>query len=160
MDRFLPLQARAKHSSTERERELQREKERLVVRFEMDDEVVQRVFQEGGRDYFQQQPSTSSSSSSSILQSLPLHVVFRRFLSRVFISFVYSLEIDACACVSVLGEAPPAIVAVAFWGRNGRRRCFFARRLWLGISVRISALRPVFIVCSVKLVLMLLDWWD
>ncbi|XP_035540146.1 uncharacterized protein LOC109002534 isoform X1 [Juglans regia] len=43
----------------------------------MDDEVVQRVFQEGGRDYFQQQPSTSaSSSSSSILQSLPLHVSF------------------------------------------------------------------------------------
>lgn len=42
----------------------------------MDDEVVQRVFQDGGRDYFQQQPSTSaSSSSSSILQSLPLHVV-------------------------------------------------------------------------------------
>uniref|UniRef100_A0A6N2KWQ2 AAA+ ATPase domain-containing protein n=2 Tax=Salix viminalis TaxID=40686 RepID=A0A6N2KWQ2_SALVM len=43
----------------------------------MEDEVVQRVFQEGGRDYFQQQPSTSSpSSSSSILQSLPLHVSF------------------------------------------------------------------------------------
>ncbi|WCJ33551.1 P-loop containing nucleoside triphosphate hydrolases superfamily protein [Euphorbia peplus] len=42
----------------------------------MDNEVVQRVFQEGGRDYFQQQPSTSSSSSSSILQSLPLHVSF------------------------------------------------------------------------------------
>ncbi|XP_019099560.1 PREDICTED: uncharacterized protein LOC104783421 [Camelina sativa] len=43
----------------------------------MDDEVVQRVFQEGGRDFFQQQPSTSSSSSSSsILQSLPLHVAF------------------------------------------------------------------------------------
>ncbi|XP_017970809.1 PREDICTED: uncharacterized protein LOC18609780 isoform X2 [Theobroma cacao] len=41
----------------------------------MDDEVVQRVFQEGGRDYFQQQPSTSTS-SSSILQSLPLHVSF------------------------------------------------------------------------------------
>ncbi|KAH1088000.1 hypothetical protein AAZX31_07G201800 [Glycine max] len=41
----------------------------------MDDEVVQRVFHEGGRDYFQQQPSTSSS-SSSILQSLPLHVSF------------------------------------------------------------------------------------
>lgn len=40
----------------------------------MDDEVVQRAFQEGGRDYYQQQPSTSSS-SSSILQSLPLHVV-------------------------------------------------------------------------------------
>nr|GMD68194.1 uncharacterized protein LOC109163351 isoform X3 [Ipomoea batatas] len=41
----------------------------------MDDEVVQRVFQEGGRDFYQQQPSTSSS-SSSILQSLPLHVSF------------------------------------------------------------------------------------
>ncbi|KDP38059.1 hypothetical protein JCGZ_04702 [Jatropha curcas] len=41
----------------------------------MDDDVVQRVFQEGGRDYFQQPPSTSSS-SSSILQSLPLHVSF------------------------------------------------------------------------------------
>ncbi|PIN16266.1 Uridine kinase [Handroanthus impetiginosus] len=42
----------------------------------MDDLVVQRVFQEGGRDFYQQQPSTSSSSSSSILQSLPLHVSF------------------------------------------------------------------------------------
>ncbi|GAB4828769.1 hypothetical protein Ancab_018429 [Ancistrocladus abbreviatus] len=39
----------------------------------MDDEVVQRVFEGGGRDYLQQ-PSTSS--SSSILQSLPLHVTF------------------------------------------------------------------------------------
>ncbi|KAK4400036.1 Inorganic pyrophosphatase TTM2 [Sesamum angolense] len=38
----------------------------------MDDQVVQRVFQEGGRDFYQQQPSTSSS-SSSILQALPLH---------------------------------------------------------------------------------------
>nr|XP_027098427.1 uncharacterized protein LOC113717812 isoform X1 [Coffea arabica] len=41
----------------------------------MDDEVMLRVFQEGGRDYYQQAPSTSSS-SSSILQSLPLHVSF------------------------------------------------------------------------------------
>ncbi|GFP83514.1 uridine-cytidine kinase c [Phtheirospermum japonicum] len=41
----------------------------------MDDQVVQRVLQEGGRDLYQQQPSTSSS-SSSILQSLPLHVSF------------------------------------------------------------------------------------
>ncbi|KAK4789370.1 hypothetical protein SAY86_020689 [Trapa natans] len=40
----------------------------------MNDGVVQRVFEEGGRDYFQQQPSTSG--SSSILQSLPLHVSF------------------------------------------------------------------------------------
>ncbi|KAL7240239.1 hypothetical protein ACSBR2_005994 [Camellia fascicularis] len=42
----------------------------------MDDNVVQRVFQEGGRDFYQQ-PSTSSS-SSSIIQSLPLHVSFDR----------------------------------------------------------------------------------
>ncbi|KAG6399023.1 hypothetical protein SASPL_140496 [Salvia splendens] len=40
----------------------------------MDDQVVRRVFQEGGRDFYPQQPSTSS--SSSILQSLPLHVSF------------------------------------------------------------------------------------
>ncbi|KAG6759536.1 hypothetical protein POTOM_036018 [Populus tomentosa] len=53
------------------------ESERGLVRLlTMDHEVVQRVFQEGGRDYFQQQPSTSSSSSSSILQALPLHVSF------------------------------------------------------------------------------------
>ncbi|GMH15170.1 hypothetical protein Nepgr_017011 [Nepenthes gracilis] len=38
----------------------------------MDDQVVQRMFEGGGREYFQQ-PSTSS---SSILQSLPLHVDF------------------------------------------------------------------------------------
>ncbi|XP_051148741.1 uncharacterized protein LOC127263652 isoform X2 [Andrographis paniculata] len=43
----------------------------------MDDQVVQRVFQEGGRDFYQQEPSTSSS-YSSILQSLPLHVSFDR----------------------------------------------------------------------------------
>ncbi|THG18525.1 hypothetical protein TEA_015223 [Camellia sinensis var. sinensis] len=36
----------------------------------MDDNVVQRVFQEGGRDFYQQ----PSSSSSSIIQSLPLYV--------------------------------------------------------------------------------------
>ncbi|KAL6969945.1 uridine,cytidine kinase, partial [Sarracenia purpurea var. burkii] len=42
----------------------------------MDDDVVQRVFQEGGRDYYQQPSTSSSSSSSSILQSLPLHVSF------------------------------------------------------------------------------------
>ncbi|CAL1404721.1 unnamed protein product [Linum trigynum] len=43
----------------------------------MDDEVVQRVLQEGGREFLRQSPSTSSSSSSSsILQSLPLHVSF------------------------------------------------------------------------------------
>ncbi|KAL7175444.1 hypothetical protein ACSBR2_029108 [Camellia fascicularis] len=39
----------------------------------MDDNVVQWVFQEGGRDFYQQ-PS-SSSSSSSIIQPLRLHVI-------------------------------------------------------------------------------------
>ncbi|OVA01753.1 Uridine kinase [Macleaya cordata] len=42
----------------------------------MDDEVVQRVFEGGGRDYHQQPSTSTSSSSSSILQSLPLHVSF------------------------------------------------------------------------------------
>lgn len=52
----------------------------------MDDQVVQRVLQEGGRDFYQQQPSTSASSSSSpsILQSLPLHVVCFLFLGFVY----------------------------------------------------------------------------
>ncbi|KAI3915009.1 hypothetical protein MKW98_020556 [Papaver atlanticum] len=46
----------------------------------MDNEVVQRVFEGGGRDYHhhhqQQHQQQSSTSSSSILQSLPLHVTF------------------------------------------------------------------------------------
>ncbi|KAI3977019.1 hypothetical protein MKX01_008877 [Papaver californicum] len=41
----------------------------------MDNEVVQRVFEGGGRDYHHhQQQQQQSSTSSSILQSLPLHV--------------------------------------------------------------------------------------
>ena len=59
---------------TKREKRRRRVSVWVWIHLKMDDEVVQRVFQEGGRDYFQQQPSTSSS-SSSILQSLPLHVV-------------------------------------------------------------------------------------
>lgn len=56
----------------------------------MDDEVMQRVFQEGGRDYYQQPPSTSSSSSSSILQSLPLHVVcFLQFICSFVFFFLF-----------------------------------------------------------------------
>lgn len=57
----------------------------------MDDDVVQRVFQEGGRDYYQQQPSTSSS-SPSILQSLPLHVVYFFLPFPLFISMLISLD--------------------------------------------------------------------
>lgn len=55
----------------------------------MDDDVVQRVLQEGGRDFFQQPPSTSS-----ILQSLPLHAVLIlcsfHFLILLFFS-IFSL---------------------------------------------------------------------
>ena len=60
----------------------------------MDDEVVQRVFQEGGRDYFQQQPSTSSSSASSILQSLPLHVVRTVSFLQLFSYLQVNFEIQ------------------------------------------------------------------
>ena len=63
----------------------------------MDDEVVQRVFQEGGRDYFQQQPSTSSSSSSSILQSLPLHVVrYAPNFVLIFFAFAFVFLVQLC----------------------------------------------------------------
>nr|KYP40872.1 Uridine-cytidine kinase C [Cajanus cajan] len=63
----------------------------------MDDEVVQRVFHEGGRDYFQQQPSTSSS-SSSILQSLPLHVSTSSSIFLIIIAFSFLAHIIASAC--------------------------------------------------------------
>lgn len=54
----------------------------------MDDHLVQRLFQEGGRNFYQQQPSTSS--SSSILQSLPLHVVcfYSTSISDLFIFII------------------------------------------------------------------------
>ena len=55
----------------------------------MDDEVVQRVFQEGGRDYIQKPATCSSSSSSSILQSLPLHVVYFVFLSILIFWLIF-----------------------------------------------------------------------
>lgn len=58
----------------------------------MDDEVVQRVFQERGRDYIQQPSTSTSSSSSSILQSLPLHVVSPPFIF-FFFCLIYLLEI-------------------------------------------------------------------
>ncbi|XP_052206159.1 uncharacterized protein LOC127810630 isoform X2 [Diospyros lotus] len=71
----------------------------------MDHDVVQRVFQEGGRDFYQQ-PSTSSS-SSSILQSLPLHVSF---------DHGYYLLVKS---VQELREKKEGIVTVGIGGPSG-----------------------------------------
>ncbi|XP_043701100.1 uncharacterized protein LOC122651681 isoform X2 [Telopea speciosissima] len=75
----------------------------------MDNEVVQRAFQEGGRDYFQvqQPPASTSSSSSSILQSLPLHVSF---------DHGYYLLVKA---VQELREKKEGLVAVGIGGPSG-----------------------------------------
>ncbi|KAL6186929.1 hypothetical protein ACLB2K_043047 [Fragaria x ananassa] len=82
----------------------------------MDDEVVQRVFQEGGRDYFQQQPSTSSS-SSSILQSLPLHVSF----DRGYYLLVKSIQ--------ELREKKEGLVTVGIGGPSGSGKTSLAEKM-------------------------------
>ncbi|XP_062111107.1 uncharacterized protein LOC133822694 isoform X7 [Humulus lupulus] len=82
----------------------------------MDDEVVQRVFQEGGRDYFQQQPSTSSS-SSSILQSLPLHVSF----DRGYYLLVKSIQ--------ELREKKEGLVTVGIGGPSGSGKTSLAEKV-------------------------------
>ncbi|CAG7895010.1 unnamed protein product [Brassica rapa] len=83
----------------------------------MDDEVVQRVFQEGGRDFFQQQPSTSSSSSSSILQSLPLHVAF---------DHGYYLLVKS---IQELREKKDGIVTVGIGGPSGSGKTSLAEKV-------------------------------
>ncbi|KAG5240479.1 hypothetical protein OIU78_007027 [Salix suchowensis] len=85
----------------------------------MEDEVVQRVFQEGGRDYFQQQPSTSSpsSSSSSILQSLPLHVSF----DHGYYLLVKSLQ--------ELREKKEGLVTVGIGGPSGSGKTSLAEKV-------------------------------
>ncbi|XP_056164142.1 uncharacterized protein LOC115672562 isoform X3 [Syzygium oleosum] len=84
----------------------------------MDDEVVQRVFQEGGRDYFQQQPSTSSSSSSSsILQSLPLHVSF---------DHGYYLLVKS---IQELREKKEGLVTVGIGGPSGSGKSSLAEKV-------------------------------
>ncbi|KAK8655646.1 hypothetical protein V6N13_108219 [Hibiscus sabdariffa] len=84
----------------------------------MDDEVVQRVFQEGGRDYFQQQPSTStSSSSSSILQSLPLHVSF---------DHGYYLLVKS---IQELREKKEGLVTVGIGGPSGSGKTSLAEKV-------------------------------
>ncbi|KAJ4709753.1 Uridine-cytidine kinase C [Melia azedarach] len=82
----------------------------------MDDGVVQRVFEEGGRDYFQQQPSTSSS-SSSILQSLPLHVSF---------DHGYYLLIKS---IQELREKKRGIVTVGVGGPSGSGKTSLAEKV-------------------------------
>ncbi|KAG6757669.1 hypothetical protein POTOM_037990 [Populus tomentosa] len=84
----------------------------------MDHEVVQRVFQEGGRDYFQQQPSTSSSSSSSsILQSLPLHVSF---------DHGYYLLVKS---IQELREKKEGLVTVGIGGPSGSGKTSLAEKV-------------------------------
>ncbi|XWS69332.1 hypothetical protein CRYUN_Cryun04dG0170100 [Craigia yunnanensis] len=81
----------------------------------MDDEVVQRVFQEGGRDYFQQQPSTST--SSSILQSLPLHVSF---------DHGYYLLVKS---IQELREKKESLVTVGIGGPSGSGKTSLAEKV-------------------------------
>ncbi|KAF2316779.1 hypothetical protein GH714_042120 [Hevea brasiliensis] len=78
----------------------------------MDDEVVQRVLQEGGRDFFQQPPSTSS-----ILQSLPLHASF----DRGFYLLVKSIQ--------ELRERKEGLVTVGIGGPSGSGKTSLAEKV-------------------------------
>ncbi|MCL7031676.1 hypothetical protein MKW94_026064 [Papaver nudicaule] len=87
----------------------------------MDNEVVQRVFEGGGRDYHhhqqhqhQQQPSTSS---SSILQSLPLHVTF---------DHGYYLLVKS---IQELREKKDGIVIVGIGGPSGSGKTSLAEKV-------------------------------
>lgn len=82
----------------------------------MDDGVVQRVFEEGGRDYFQQQPSTSSS-SPSILQSLPVHASF---------DHGYYLLVKS---IQELREKKGGIVTVGIGGPSGSGKTSLAEKV-------------------------------
>lgn len=82
----------------------------------MDDEVVQRAFQEGGRDFFQQPPSTSSS-SPSILQSLPLHVSF---------DHGYYLLVKS---IQELREKKDGIVIIGIGGPSGSGKTSLAEKV-------------------------------
>ncbi|KVH97657.1 CYTH-like domain-containing protein [Cynara cardunculus var. scolymus] len=82
----------------------------------MDDDVVHRVLQEGGRDYYQQAPSTSSS-SPSILQSLPLHASF----DRGYYLLVKSIQ--------ELRSKKEGIVAVGIGGPSGSGKSSLAEKV-------------------------------
>ncbi|CAM8886117.1 unnamed protein product [Rhodiola kirilowii] len=83
----------------------------------MDDGVVRRVFEEGGRDYFQQPSTSSSSSSSSILQSLPLHVSF---------DYGYYLLVKS---VQELREKKQGLVTVGIGGPSGSGKTSLAEKV-------------------------------
>ncbi|CAO2829963.1 unnamed protein product [Amaranthus hypochondriacus] len=83
----------------------------------MDDEVVQRVFQEGGRDYIQKPATCSSSSSSSILQSLPLHVSFDHGCYLLIKS------------IQELREKRKALVTVGIGGPSGSGKTSLAEKV-------------------------------
>ncbi|XP_010554418.1 PREDICTED: uncharacterized protein LOC104824139 [Tarenaya hassleriana] len=93
----------------------------------MDNEVVQRVFQEGGRDFFPQQPSTSSS-SSSILQSLPLHVSF---------DHGYYLLVKS---IQELREKKDGIVTVGIGGPSGSGKTSLAEKVASVIGCTVIAM--------------------
>ncbi|KAG8637493.1 hypothetical protein MANES_15G128300v8 [Manihot esculenta] len=78
----------------------------------MDDDVVQRVLQEGGRDFFQQPPSTSS-----ILQSLPLHASF----DRGYYLLVKSIQ--------ELRERKEGLVTVGIGGPSGSGKTSLAEKV-------------------------------
>ncbi|KAL1359492.1 uncharacterized protein LOC107484176 isoform X1 [Arachis duranensis] len=78
----------------------------------MDDEVIQRVFHEGGRDFYQQQPSTSS-----ILQSLPLHVSF---------DHGYYLLVKS---IQELREKKEGLVTVGIGGPSGSGKTSLAEKV-------------------------------
>ncbi|KAD7116618.1 hypothetical protein E3N88_03886 [Mikania micrantha] len=82
----------------------------------MDDDVVHRVLQEGGRDYYQQTPSTSSS-APSILQSLPLHASF----DRGYYLLVKSIQ--------ELRSKKEGIVAVGIGGPSGSGKTSLAEKV-------------------------------
>ncbi|KAB5544835.1 hypothetical protein DKX38_012947 [Salix brachista] len=95
----------------------------------MEDEVVQRVFQEGGRDYFQQQPSTSSpSSSSSILQSLPLHVININCWSGLMQSFDHGYYL-LVKSLQELREKKEGLVTVGIGGPSGSGKTSLAEKV-------------------------------
>ncbi|CAL5353952.1 unnamed protein product [Camellia sinensis] len=71
----------------------------------MDDNVVQRVFQEGGRDFYQQ----PSSSSSSIIQSLPLYVLSLCLLITKLIDLINAKELNKLG-VSSFGQEHGGLV--------------------------------------------------
>ncbi|CAN8266936.1 unnamed protein product [Cochlearia groenlandica] len=98
----------------------------------MDDDVVQRVFQKGGRDFFQQQQSStstsSSSSSSSIIQSLPLHVAF---------DHGYYLLVKS---IQELREKKDGIVTVGIGGPSGSGKTSLAEKVASVIGCAVIAM--------------------